>query len=208
MTSSINFGAINIAYPVAGQDNDSEGFRANFAAIQAGLSAAKSEIEDLQLKAVLTETLGTETATVANDLNGSTISNGRYSQLNGVVPSSGLITVTDGTNDIDLDLGPLQVFKIQANDTTLTFRNWNGTPAVPAFSSVRIHLVSDSNARVVTFASESAGTVVLENTMAGVSTDSVTLNADGLTHTVVEAWSYDGDTVFVRLVGNFAVPAA
>jgi hypothetical protein len=207
MTSSINFGAINIAYPVAGQDNDSQGFRGNFAAIQAGLSAAKSEIEDLQLKAVLTETLGTETDTVANNLNGSTISNGRYSQLNGVVPGGGLITVTDGTNDIDLDLGPLQVFKIQATNTTLTFRNWNGTPVVPAFSSVRIHLVSDSTARVVTFASESAGTVVLENTMAGVSTDSVTLNADGLTHTVVEAWSYDGDTVFVRLIGNFATIA-
>ena len=76
-----------------------------------------------------------------------------------------------------------------------------------AFSSVRIHLVSDSTPTVVTFASESAGTVVLENTMAGVSTDSVTLNADGLTHTVVEAWSYDGDTVFVRLIGNFATIA-
>jgi len=207
MTSLINFGAIDVAYPVAGQDNDSEGFRANFAAIQAGLAAAKNEIEDLQTKSVLTETLGTETETVANNLNGSTIANGLYRQLNGIVPSSGSIPVTDGTNSIDLDLGPLQVFKIQGSNATLTFTNWAGTPGVPAFSSVRVHMVSDGNARVVTFSSESAGTVVLENAMSGVASDSVTLNADGTTHSVIEAWSYDGEVVFVRSLGSFAAPA-
>ena len=48
MTSSINPDQINEAFPVAGQDNPSQGFRDNFSATKNNLSTAKSEITDLQ----------------------------------------------------------------------------------------------------------------------------------------------------------------
>ena len=48
MTSSINPDQINEAFPVAGQDNPSQGFRDNFSATKNNLNTAKSEITDLQ----------------------------------------------------------------------------------------------------------------------------------------------------------------
>jgi hypothetical protein len=48
MTSSIVPGNIDGTYPVAGQDNSSQGFRDNFSAIKNNFTEAKSEIEDLQ----------------------------------------------------------------------------------------------------------------------------------------------------------------
>jgi len=48
MASTINTTNIDENYPVAGQDNDSQGFRDNFLAIKTGLGVAKNEITDLQ----------------------------------------------------------------------------------------------------------------------------------------------------------------
>jgi hypothetical protein len=45
MTSQINYSAIITTFPVAGKDNDSQGFRDNFASTSAGLSVAKTEIK-------------------------------------------------------------------------------------------------------------------------------------------------------------------
>jgi len=198
MTSSINFGAIDESFPVAGQDNDSNGFRNNFAAIQAAFVAAKSEIEDLQNKAVLTETLGSATETVANNLGGSTIKNGVYSQLNGAVPSSGEITVSDGTGDIDLDQGPFQVFKIIGGDATLRFTNWTAD----VYNVVRVHLYSDNNIRSVTLATENAGTIIHE-IFGAWAEGIIELPATSTTHVAIEAWSYDGSVVFVRPLGTY-----
>jgi hypothetical protein len=46
ITNLIN--TINVAFPIAGQDNDSEGFRTNFNIIRQSLLATDSEIESLQ----------------------------------------------------------------------------------------------------------------------------------------------------------------
>jgi hypothetical protein len=205
MTSEINFGAIDATFPIAGQDNDSNGFRENFSAIQSALAAAKTEIEDLQDKAVLVATLGDATPEpVANDLSGSSISNGIYSQLNGAVPGDGVINVTDGTNDIDLSAGPFQVFRL-TGDATLRFTNWTSDPV--QYNVVRVHLLSNgSTTPLVTLATENAGDIVYQ-VGTSLSSGKIAVNADGLTHTVFEAWSYDGSVVFVRVLGNYLTPA-
>jgi len=41
--------AINIGFPIAGVDNDSQGFRTNFSKIQSALGVASTEISNLQL---------------------------------------------------------------------------------------------------------------------------------------------------------------
>jgi len=209
MTSQINFNAVDITYPVAGQDNDSEGFRGNFAAIQNGLETAKSEISDLQAKAVLIETLGTETATVANDLFGSTIKNGLYSNFNGIVPDSGETTFTGSQHTIHFsgtseNCGALQVFKISQN-SLITFADWRVEPV--QFSSIRIHLISNGSSNWTVRFSNSGGTVVFDRD-SGVVDETVTLIGYqvGVTdpvHTIVEAWTYDGDIVYMRSLGNF-----
>jgi hypothetical protein len=66
MTSQVNPNLIDEQYPVAGQDNDSQGFRDNFNNIKNNLSYIKDELEDLQAKVVLKEALtGT---TLDNDM--------------------------------------------------------------------------------------------------------------------------------------------
>lgn len=67
MTSRINFNNIDGGYPVAGQDNDSQGFRDNFTNIKNNLRYASEELGDLQSKVLLKSAL---TGTVLqNDLN-------------------------------------------------------------------------------------------------------------------------------------------
>lgn len=65
--SSINPNNIDGTYPIAGQDNDSQGFRDNFTNIKNNFTFSKAEIEDLQEKAILKTALsGT---TLDNNLN-------------------------------------------------------------------------------------------------------------------------------------------
>ena len=48
MASEIISNTIDANFPVAGQDNDSQGFRDNFNIIKTALSVANTEITDLQ----------------------------------------------------------------------------------------------------------------------------------------------------------------
>ena len=51
--SQINTNGINVNYPVPGQNNSSQGFRDNFAAIRTNINTASTEITDLQAKVVV-----------------------------------------------------------------------------------------------------------------------------------------------------------
>ena len=76
MASNINDTGVNKDYPVAGQDNDSQGFRDNFNVIKDNFVAAKSEIETLQTTTAqgVTYTPPAEGATIStNDFLGNTV---------------------------------------------------------------------------------------------------------------------------------------
>ena len=57
MASNINPNNIDTTYPVAGQDNDSQGFRDNFTNIKTNFSYAEEEIDDLQSKVIVKSAL-------------------------------------------------------------------------------------------------------------------------------------------------------
>lgn len=91
MASNISTGDINSAFPVAGVDNDSQGFRTNFGAIKTALNTTKTEIETLQAE--------TAKLNASNDFNGSILSDaknkGNYFATNNLGSSaSGTVTVT------------------------------------------------------------------------------------------------------------------
>jgi hypothetical protein len=71
MTSQINPNNINGAYPVAGQDNNSQGFRDNFTNTSTNFAYAAQEITDLQSKVVVNSQLtgGAALSTQNNMLN-------------------------------------------------------------------------------------------------------------------------------------------
>lgn len=71
MTSAINPNNINGAYPVAGQDNNSQGFRDNFTNTSTNFAYAAQEITDLQSKVIVNSQLtgGAALSTQNNMLN-------------------------------------------------------------------------------------------------------------------------------------------
>ena len=136
MSSQIDNENIDSTYPVAGQDNDSQGFRDNFASIKANFGYAKTEIQDLQNKAILKSAL--TGGTLSNDLGGSNISNGTLTNVHGTSYSQTIQT----TGDINIVNGALQVFTVN-DDATLTFKNW---PATGKYANVRTHFRSGVSA--------------------------------------------------------------
>ena len=95
MTSQVNPNNIDGTYPVAGQDNDSQGFRDNFTNIRNNFTYIKAEIEDIQNKAVYKSALSN--TTLENDLLGNAIVGASFTgyreTYNNIGAVSGAITV-------------------------------------------------------------------------------------------------------------------
>jgi len=149
MTSAITVSGINTSYPVAGQDNDSAGFRSNFSAISQGLTTAANEISALQVNTVLTGNLVTNTA-VSNNLNGSSVYNGAFKNFNGIATSWGNTptnaNISATSTSIDVSAGPLQSYILQKNQA-LNFINWAGTGYD---SRIRVHVANTHTSTLTT----------------------------------------------------------
>ena len=118
MTSQFNPTNIDVSYPVAGQNNNSQGFRDNFTNTGTNFQYAASEITDLQNKAVLKAALtGT---TLSNNMLGSPLSNALLSDM-------ALATVQLGvlTGNIPINYVTGQVYTVEAGgNISLVFTNW------------------------------------------------------------------------------------
>ena len=146
--SLINFGSIDATYPVAGQDNNSQGFRDNFSNIRTGLGQASTEITALQQNAAFVN--------ANNNFGGNTITNAIYNQFYGTFLSLGTVT---SNQDINLQNGPVQSVYLGGN-VTLTFRNW---PASGSYGLVRLFVYSDgSGVRTPTLATASGNSIKYE----------------------------------------------
>ena len=69
MASNIDTTSIDATFPVAGQDNNSQGFRDNFNVSKNNFTAAKSEIETLQTN---TAKLNASNNFAGNEVSGAT----------------------------------------------------------------------------------------------------------------------------------------
>ncbi len=138
MASNINPNNINGSYPVAGQDNDSQGFRDNFTNTRTNFASAAAEITDLQNKAVLTAPLiGTVSppSPWVNNLNGSVISNGQLRQISETAINIG--TKSPGTTaTLDFGAGSYQKVTPEGN-LTLSFSN---IPASGQLARIRVQI--------------------------------------------------------------------
>ncbi|SVA28221.1 uncharacterized protein METZ01_LOCUS81075 [marine metagenome] len=187
MASNIDNTSIDATYPIAGQDNDSQGFRNNFSTIKNNFIAAKNEIEDLQTNtAKLNDT---------NDFLGNDITGGNLVSNTEKLYAGGTIVAPQ---NISFANGNFQTFTIGAN-ITLTFTDW---PAANKVAKIRIMLLDtlgDSTARTVTWATEGGGTIKYS---AGFPSPFVV--EDELDPIVVDFWSYDGGTtVFAHYISIF-----
>lgn len=148
--SNINPNSINITFPVAGQDNNSQGFRDNFANTATNFTFAAAEITDLQNKALLKSAL--TGGTLNNNLQGALLTN----------------AVISGFADLILDLGAVSG-AVSINATTASFQRITtsgavtislaGFPAAGNYGKLRLEVVVTNIAHTLTIpASVSLGT--------------------------------------------------
>ena len=121
MTSNINPNNINGAFPVAGQDNNSQGFRTNFTNTSTNFQYAADEITDLQNKVILSSQLtGGNALSTQNNLQNAPLKNALVSGFS--TPSVALGVLT-GSVVINFLLGHHQTVTTGA-PISLSFTNW------------------------------------------------------------------------------------
>jgi hypothetical protein len=135
MTSQIEPNDINSDYPVAGQDNSTQGFRDNFSFIKINFEAAKDEITDLQNKVLLKSAL---TGTVLdNNLNGALIQSARIQNFSATQQNLGSV---NGALTINYAAGHYQIFDIDGS-VTLSFSSFPGI-GVHAWIILRVQVAA------------------------------------------------------------------
>ena len=179
MTSQIDTTSIDATYPVAGQDNSSQGFRDNFTIIKSNFQSAYTEITALQTNAILSGQ--------TNDLNGTTtITNGIF---NGSRET--LYTITGYTSPIAVNFnnGTYQKITLTGSTTVSSFSNWPSSAST--VSRLRLEVVVNNTGWTLTWPS----TVTLGyTTLANISSRTITFTNTGTY--IFEISSTDGGTNF------------
>lgn len=149
MSSNVNPNNIDGTYPVAGQDNDSQGFRTNFTNIKNNFVYAKSEIEDLQAKAVLKAALtGT---TVDNNMAGTIFRSAEIKDLRETRADLGTLS---GSANLDHTVAHYYLVSTNGN-INLSF---SGFPAAGKVGRIRLELnVTDTLDKLILPASVTYG---------------------------------------------------
>jgi hypothetical protein len=197
--STINTNAINVNYPVPGVNNNSQGFRDNFASIVTNLNTAGTEITDLQNKVVVKQALlGT---TINNDMANTLISNASTRGFRATTYNLG--NSLAGTVLVNVSLGDVQYGTIAAN-TTINFGSWAPTGTQ---SNVQLNLsVSNANA-VISFPGELVisnddGVMLLEN-FANIGNVPTVTVPNGVTQLNYMISSTDcGDTLYISPINR------
>ena len=191
MTSAINPQNIDGAYPVAGQDNDSQGFRDNFTNIKTNFTYAAEEISDLQSKAVLKAAL---TGTVLNnDMGGSILNNAQLQNMSETRVALGSVA---GNQTINYNAGPYYTLTT-AGSVSLQFTNF---PAAGTVGRCRVRITVASTAHTLTLpAAVSVGTYNIQGI--NLATNVITFNIANRTYEF-EFETNDGGTTITIIDQN------
>jgi hypothetical protein len=197
MTSAINPNNIDGQYPVAGQDNNSQGFRDNFTNTKTNFQYAADEITELQSKALLkTALVG---GTLQNNMGNAVISNAQLiGQTTNVVT---LGNVTSSTANVVFGVGSYQTANITGSGNTVL--NLTGWPTSGLYATVRLQITSNvANANIVvpnTISSNaSAGYTSLRYIIGRANNSSTITIADTGTYVFEFSTSDGGTNVFIQ----------
>ncbi len=138
-SSAIVYTTINENYPAAGVDNDSQGFRDNFARIKTALGTAQSEITYLNNNAV--------DKTQNNDMGNNTLSN-LILKNSGIVSSTSL-TSAAATSVITFSEYQYRRYSLGNNVNIFQIDNW----PVGCYAEIYLEMVSSSGTKQARFQS-------------------------------------------------------
>ena len=166
MTSQINPNNVDGTYPVAGQPNNTQGFRDNFTNIKTNFSYAETEITDLQNNGIFKAALSGTT------LNNNMADNLIYAvKLQDVSYTYVQNTASAGSISIDYSAGQYQLIST-TGPISLSFANW---PVSGTVGTVQIAINVTSTAHTLTLpASVTLGTTGIQGYSGGVITFAAT----------------------------------
>lgn len=136
-SSAIVYTTINENFPAAGQDNDSQGFRDNFARIKTALGTAQSEITYLNNNAV--------DKTQNNDMGNNTLSN-LILKSSGIASNSSL-TSSSATSVITYSEYQYRRYSLGNTENIFQIDNW----PVGCYSEILLEMVSASGTKRAKF---------------------------------------------------------
>ena len=194
MASNINSDAIDALYPVAGQDNDSQGFRDNFSTIKNSLATAKTEITTLQND--------TAKKNADNDFNGNKIQEANFISTTEQTYATGELTASQ---NISFENGHYQIVTV-GGDITITLTDWATSGKL---CKLRLEVKSDGVGRQLTINVGSGGSLKLDkgfllsdSTVQGQMTNP--FNLGGVETYIMDFWTHNGGlTVYAKLAGEF-----
>jgi hypothetical protein len=179
---------IDGTFPVAGQDNSSQGFRDNFTNTKNNFTFARNEISDLQSKAILTAAL--DGSTLNNDMAGTQLIRPQLKAWTQALVDLGSIS---GTATVSFTVGNFQKITA-AGAVTLALSGWPSVGTAGGYGSVRVWIViSDYTTQTLTLpASVSIGV----NDISGYSsaTSAITFDANG--NYIFDFSSIDGGSTY------------
>jgi hypothetical protein len=146
MPSNIVPNTIDHTYPVAGRDNDSQGFRDNFTNIKNNFEYAEAEIDDLQANGIFKSAL--TGGSLDNDMSGALISN---AQIKGFREVRVANPETAGVINLDVSAGQYQTISTSTNAITLSFTNW---ASAGNYSKIRVQIEIDNILHTITLPSQ------------------------------------------------------
>ena len=158
MASNINPNNIDTTYPIAGQDNDSQGFRDNFTNIKTNFEYAESEIDDLQAKVILKSALSG--ASLDNDFNGALVANAK---TRGFRADRNALGSVSGSNAIDFNDGNVHTLTTTGS-VSLTFSNF---PAAGSLAEILVRITVANVSHTLTLPS-AVGTGAAAQSVAGI----------------------------------------
>ena len=188
MTSQINPNNINGAYPVAGQDNNSQGFRDNFTNTKTNFQYAAGEITDLQSKVLVKAPLtGGANIATQNNMGYASIINAQLKSPSYTSASLGSLSTTV---PFDYSVGTYQTATIGAN-VTVALTGW---PASGQYATLYTQITTTTTNVVITLPSS----VTLGKTgIQGLSGQNLTIAQAG-TYTFEFTTSDNGTTVTIQ----------
>jgi len=183
MTSAINSQSIDGTYPVAGQDNDSQGFRDNFTNIKTNFQFAANEITDLQNNAVLKGALiGT---TLNNDMNGSVLSN---AQLQDIAETVVALGTDSGSLTLNFAAAPYYTLTTSGS-VTVSFTNF---PAAGKVGRMRLQITVANVAHTLTVTP--TGTPISANLLGATNIQGMDVTTGTITFSQTGTYEFEFET--------------
>jgi hypothetical protein len=183
MTSKITPSNIDGTFPVAGQDNSSQGFRDNFTNIKNNFTYTADEINDIQTKGIFKAAL--LGSTLNNDMQGAILKN---VSLQGTREAIYSTTAAAGDQTIDLNNGSYHVMTL-AGSVIFNFANFTSTSGSQV--TIRVQVTVPNTTYTLTWPSSVS---VNLNTIAGAAGQLITFANTGTY--IFELTTSDGGTTF------------